>query len=734
MKRLFGLIGLTYLSVLAVVFNFYSQAVIVCTFIGIIVLFILWLVLLIFKKKKNLRRTLAVVSAIALCASCIIILYTNYYTLLIDKYSSKEINLTGYICDEIIKTENYAKYTIQTETVGNSDEKLKIQFNSYTDLNIDEFEKVNVYCTLYATNSNSLLSDGIFFRTYVDDNFSIEGMGEKHFSLYSFAVEARKAMKSSLNELLPSDYSSMCSAVLLSDKLSLPKDILSDFTNTGSSFLIVVSGMHMAVIALVGLFLIKKLTKNKIYHFITVSVFVSAFMAVTGFTPSVVRSGVMIIIAYSADVFLRTSDAVNSLGIAALVLLLTNPYAVGDVGLILSFSATLGIILWSEKMYNFIISKLDLKSKALKAVIRLVTASLSASIWVVPISTVYFGRVSPLVLFVSLLVQFAVEGLIVCSLFASILYLTPFLQFLAYPFALVCGLLSKYIIFVVGAFAKIPYSSLNSNKPYFYVWIVVSIALVILGYLTKGGSKYAALAVVISFVTLITGNVVYIFLTEDNVSLTVYGVESGMTVAVKSNDNASILSCGGSAGCTENIVNDIAEDYYIVDFTIIPSQKYKYSRYQYELASEFDCSNILVYDNESADFEMLSVYDGQIRQSFGNNLQFTLNLSGNVSDTILCVDDVVYQLIYSKSCSVLVMPSEADISKLPYEFRNADYAVLDAIPQNKDLLNCRKIIYSGTSNNYKENYNSLAEICKEVINTAQTDVIIDLKEGAICQR
>lgn len=735
MKRLFGLIGLTYLFVLAVVFNFFSQFVITCVIIGIIVLFILWLVLLILKKKKNLRRTLAVVSTVALCASCAIILYTNYYYApLIDKYSNKEINLTGYICDEIIKTENYAKYTVQTYKAGNSDENLKIQFNSYTDLNIDEFEKVNVHCTLYATNSNSLLGDGIFFKTYVDDNFSIEGMGEKHFSLYSFAVEARKAMKSSLNELLPSDYSSMCGAVLLSDKLSLPKNILSDFTNTGSTFLIVVSGMHMAVIASVGLFLIKKLTKNKILHFITVSFFVSAFMAVTGFTPSVVRSGIMIIIAYSAAVFFRSSDAVNSLGIAALVLLLPNPYAVGDVGLILSFSATLGIVLWSEKMYNFIISKLDLKLKVAKAVIRLVTASLSASIWVAPISTIYFGRVSPLVLFVSLLVQFAIEGLIVCSLFASILYLTPFLQFLAYPFALVCGLLSRYIIFVVGAFAEFPYSSLNSNKPYFYVWIVVSIALVVLGYLIKGGAKYTALAVAISFVTLITGNVVHIFLTEDDVSLTVYGVESGMTVAVKSNDNVSILSCGGSAGCTEEIVDDIAENYYIVDFTIIPNQKYKYSRYQYVLASEFDCSNILVYDNESTDFEMLSVYDGQSRQRFGNNLKFTLNLSENVSDTILCVDDVVYQLINSKSCSVLVMPSEADISKLPDEFRSADYAVLDAIPRNKDLLNCRQIIYSGTSNNYKENYNSLAEICKEVINTAQTDVIIDLKEGAICQR
>ncbi len=183
-------------------------------------------------------------------------------------------------------------------------------------------------------------------------------------------------MKSSLQTLLPSDYSSMCSAVLLGDKMSLPQNIRNSFTQTGSSFLIVVSGMHMAVIASVGLFFIKKLTSNKLLHFITAFIFVLAFMAVTGFTPSVVRSGIMIIIYYSAAVFLRTSDAVNSLGIAALFLLLPNPYAVGDVGLVLSFSATLGIILWSGKMYDYIISKLEIKSKLLKALLRLVSASL----------------------------------------------------------------------------------------------------------------------------------------------------------------------------------------------------------------------------------------------------------------------------------------------------------------------------------------------------------------------
>lgn len=728
MKRLFGLIGLTYLSVLTVVFYLYSQLTVICIFVGSLLLAVLSLVFLILKKKKSLRRSLAIVSATALCASFIIILYTNYcYEPLIDKYSHKEINLTGYICDEVIKTENYAKYKIQTEKIDGVDEKIKIQFTSYTDLNITEFDMVSIHCTLYEISTNSLLSDGIFFKTYIDDNFHIESTGEQHFSLYSYAVTARKAMKSSLDTLLPSDYSSMCSAVLLGDKLSLPQNISNSFTKTGSSFLIVVSGMHMSVIASLCLFLIKKLTKSKFLHFIAVSVFVFAFMAVTGFTPSVVRSGIMVIISYSAAIFLRTSDAVNSLGIAALILLLPNPYAVGDVGLILSFSATLGIILWSGKMYDYIISKIELKSNILKALLSLITASLSASIWIVPFSTIYFGRVSPLVVFVSLLVQLAVEVLIVCSLFASVLYLIPFLEFLAYPIAILCGLLSKYIIFVVGLFADVPFSSINSNKPYFYVWISASIVLVIVGYIINGKAKYAICAVALSFATLISGCFIHIVLTKDNVSATVYAVNNGIAVTVKSNDNVSVLCCGGSAGNTESFLDDIAKDYNIIDFLIVPNQKNKYARYQFELVSDFDCSNILVYDNGSTDFDMLSDYDGQTRRSFGNNMMFTLNLSENATDTVLCIDDVVYQLVSGNGYTMLIVPSGADISKLPDDFRNADFLVLDEIPKNESLINCKHLIYSNTSSKFESDYNSLIEICSDVIYAETNDVIIDLR-------
>lgn len=730
MKRLFGLIGLTYLSVLAVVFNFYSLQTIVCIFAGSGALAAVWFVLLILNKKKNLRRALAAVSVTALCAGTAIILFTNYYyEPLVNKYSHKEINATGYFCDEIVKSDSYAKYTVKTDTINGEDEQLKIQFTSYTDIDISEFDNIALHCVMYESGSDALLSDGIFFRTYIDDNFTIEQIGGKHFSLYNLAVEARKAMKSSLDTLLPSDYSSMCSAVLLGDKLSLPQNIRNSFTKTGSSFLIVVSGMHMAVIAYVGLFLIKKLTTNRLLHFITAFSVVFAFMAVTGFTPSVVRSGIMIIISYAAAVFLRTSDSLNSLGIAALILLIPNPYAVGDVGLVLSFSATMGIILWAGKMYGFIISKLELKSRLLKILLRLITASLSASLWVVPFSAIYFGRLSPLVLFVSVLVSFAVEGLIVCSLFASILYLIPFAGFLAYLFALVCGLLSKYIIFIVGLFADIPYSSVNSDKPYFYVWIALSIILVIIGYLIKAKGKYVACAVVMSFLTLVTGSVVHIIVTENDVTATVYNAGNGMTVDVKSRDNISVLCCGGGAESTERILENVANDYYSIDFLIIPNQKYKYSRYQFDFISEFDCSNVLVYDNGSTDFQMLSDYDGQGRNSFGNSVRFTLCLSENVTDTVLCVDDVAYQLISSKESAMLIMPSGADISVLPDEFRNADYAVIDSVPKNYNLLNCKYLIYSNTEKEFEKDYNALKEISADLVNTYESDVIIDLQGG-----
>ncbi len=727
MKRLFGLIGLTYLSVLAVVFYFYSETVLRIAVGLSLTSIVLGIVFIIIRKLENYNKAILIIGISAMFACFAIILYSNYYYLpLVEKYSEKELNISGYVCDEVQVSESSAIYTIQTKAINGEAEKIKLQLVSYTDLGAEDFDCVNADLTLYKTSTNSLISSGIFFRAYTSDVYNFETTGEKHSSIYSMAVAVRKAMKNSLDSLLPEDYSSMCKAVLLGDKDSLSYDIRSSFSNTGSSFLIVVSGMHLAVVAAFVLFLIKNFTRNRFILCLSVCLIVFLFMAITGFHSSVVRAGVMLIITYCAHVVLRRSDSVNSLGFAALVLTLPNPYAVGDIGLILSFSATLGIILWAGKIYDFVISKLAIKLKLLKSAINLISVSVAASLWVIPVTMLAFGRVSSYVVIISLLAEPAVSILIVCSLLAVVLYFLPFVSFISYPFALMCGVFSKYLIWIVELISSLPYSYFNSDKPHFYIWLAATVLLVIIGYAIRAGGFYIKSSIVFSFVIFIACCLTGTLIADSSSAITIYSVGSGVTAAVHSGSNISLLACGGSATARETVIDDISDDHFSVDYVIIPNNKNKYSRFQSEILNQFDVSSILLYDKDSSNSQLISEYDGNSRYVFGDDVQFVVNLTDTVTDTVVSVNSVTYQFIKGSNSSLLFVPSGGDIATVPEEFRNADYALLDSVPDNSQLLDCNSLIYSESVSKFEEDYNLLKEICSNVICVTDLNIEINL--------
>ena len=72
---------------------------------------------------------------------------------------------------------------------------------------------------------------------------------------------------------------------------------------------------------------------------------VLCFMALTGFTVSVVRApGVMVLLGIIAPVLSESADSLTSLGAAVLLLTALNPAAAADIGLLLSVSSVLGIL------------------------------------------------------------------------------------------------------------------------------------------------------------------------------------------------------------------------------------------------------------------------------------------------------------------------------------------------------------------------------------------------------
>ena len=170
-------------------------------------------------------------------------------------------------------------------------------------------------------------------------------------------------MKNSLYEQLPEREAGLAVGVLLGDKSGISEAIKEDFRTDGVSHLLAVSGLHMAAVCQLLLFFFRKILHfPEKLCFLFSMVGIIAFMAITGFAPSVMRSGIMYLIYLAGLIVSRQADSLNSLGAAVFLMCLVNPYAAADIGLLLSFSATAALILFSGKTVRLLRTYLPLQS------------------------------------------------------------------------------------------------------------------------------------------------------------------------------------------------------------------------------------------------------------------------------------------------------------------------------------------------------------------------------------
>lgn len=748
MKRLFGLAGFTFLFVLAAVFYSAQNKIIfaVIGFVSILSLGIGIIMILSRREKYNfLGKSLCMFCAAAIFAMTNLIFYTNYaYNPVVDNYADKEISFSGYVCDEIINGDSFSSYTVKTDTVNGKAENIKIKISSYSNTPVEPFDRVNIKAHTYKNDSNSQISHRIYLKAFTSSDFKIEITGEKEKSLYSAMVSLRGAMKNSLDELLPTDYSNLCKAVLLGDKRSLGNSVVSDFSMTGTSFLIVVSGLHLVVVTSFLLFFVRKITKNKYILCAVTIAAVLLFMALTGFAYSVIRAGIMMIVASLAMPNMRRADSLNSLGIAAVVITVINPLAVADIGMLLSFSATAGIILWSYPIEKYLLNLFrfeNIRQNGIKGFIvyylkhcfyffiNLFSVSLSAFLWVFPITAIAFKTITPFVMFISLVAEPLVSIILVFALISAVLYLCPIISFAAYPFAFVAGICAKIVLSLVSVCSKLPFGTLHTEDDYRYIWIFMYLLFVIGGIFVKKRKFYIKISAAVLLCTLCILSSVTAYINSKKAVFTVHNVGIGMFATVKCGNNASVLSCGGSKSKAEDILTELEKNCDCIDYLIIPNAKNNYSSLQPFLYDTFDLNNILVYDNGTDSKNLMAETKHKSRHSFGCDVSFTINLSNSVKDEVISTDNTVFQYISGKSLSVLLVPYRADISHLPEKYRNPDCVLLDSVPKNGDLLTCSYALFSGSKGRYNRYYNSLKELCTNIYTSSDGDFSIDLNGG-----
>ena len=140
------------------------------------------------------------------------------------------------------------------------------------------------------------------------------------------------------------DAAGLTAGICFGDTALLSDNASDSLAGAGLSHLTAVSGLHMTIIAgaVYGLLRLLRVPKRAAAGINILAMLF--FMGVTLFPVSAVRAGMMQIVMMLGYVLSRKADGLNSLGLALLLLVLFQPYAACDPGLLLSFAATLGLL------------------------------------------------------------------------------------------------------------------------------------------------------------------------------------------------------------------------------------------------------------------------------------------------------------------------------------------------------------------------------------------------------
>src|SRR5262249_17117873 len=140
-------------------------------------------------------------------------------------------------------------------------------------------------------------------------------------------------------------------ASLFGNRYFLSRDAAETFRAGGTFHLLVISGSHVAMIALVALWLARRLSRLRIIQYSLVMTLMWAYALMVGAQPSITRAVVMLNVALVGQLIFRDSIGANTLAASAIVLLAWQPRDIFNPAFLLSFLTVLMIVALASPLY-----------------------------------------------------------------------------------------------------------------------------------------------------------------------------------------------------------------------------------------------------------------------------------------------------------------------------------------------------------------------------------------------
>lgn len=297
-----------------------------------------------------------------------------------------------------------------------------------------------------------LAKEGIY--SILENPTIIEVQPASTFNIMSRIYLIKQKFESRISQLLPEPHASFLSGLLLGSRSSIPEYLKQAFQKTGLTHIIAVSGYNITIIAnavrkaTLGIVSRKKASVISIGSIIL-------FVFLTGAQASIVRAGIMGIIALLARQTGRLSNVTNSLVASALVMVFVNPLIlIHDAGFQLSFLATAGLVYVApriEKWFACFPKTFEIRESLL--------LSTSAQITTLPLIITQFGNLSIIAPLANVFVLPVIPLIMFTGFITGIVGL--FSQSIGSVIAFVPWILLSYEINVIELLSHVPFGFFN---------------------------------------------------------------------------------------------------------------------------------------------------------------------------------------------------------------------------------------------------------------------------------
>ena len=469
------MLAISIFSIFTAIIAFYIRPLLLSLAILIVVLIAL---LVIFKCQ---HRTVIVTMLLLLFAISTLNAYNK-----IDRIKT----LSGHTVDAsftvVSKTEYYGENVscaVARVTNGVLPKGIKIKLISNENRNFKVGEKFTARVTASAISRSyrtSYYSEGIYASANINKEISADGTS----LFFESTAKVGEYITDTLYTYLSPEIAATLNAIIVGDQSGFTEQFRENITATGVNHIMVVSGMHLAIL-LGSLFgLLDRLFYNRFLKFLLSVISVLFIVAVCGFSVSILRAGFTFLICAAAGLFRRENDSLNSLGTAVYIIMLSTPFVVFSLAFQLSVLSTFGVIVIAPFYNSAAIRVFKLKFKPLIWLISSIFTTISATLMVMPILLLNFGYISIIAVISNLLIAYFVTYALIFAAVGLVFGLLPITEFVLHICIIAAGLCAKYINAVINALSQVPFALMTfKDSVARYGSVILSVLLIILALL-----------------------------------------------------------------------------------------------------------------------------------------------------------------------------------------------------------------------------------------------------------